>query len=868
MKYYRINTCYTYVLKLSIILLIGLTTQNTNAQNSLLDKEVTLTFHNETLASVLTKIEERMGCTFSYSPTSFKTDRLIKKSYTKEPLREVLNELFVKHQIYYRIRGNTIHIQNHAEKGQVSGKITTVEGNVAPFVSVLLKGTRLGTTTDENGVFSFSAPEGEYTILTSSIGLKQQKKPITILANNNTKINFILSETSETLQEVVIEGNRIKTNKFADKKTDYVARMPLKNIENPQVFSVINNELITEQIGFNIVDVARNTTGTVPVVYPSGGLAVAFRGFSTGINARNGMETVTGRSSVDIANVERIEVLKGPSGTLFGASVSSFGGVVNLVTKKPTEKKKTEISYTGGSFGLNRLTADVNMPLTKDNKVLFRLNAAINKQKSFLDYGFNNTFLIAPSLIFKANEKLSFTLDAELFNANSTRIRYDRYDANSGITNPNDIQLDYKTSLFHDDANAKTSTYKIFTQAEYQLSERWKSTTLFSFVGEDVDYSYQYYATWLSPTEATRTMGVWGPIYNNYLNIQENINGEFNIGNLKHRVLAGVNYRHQKVNANAKNTGGITIDTINTTTDFRALRKEEVDPFLIPGYWSGWNQGETYTFSAYLSDVINITDKLSTMLSLRLDHFNRKAIGGAENYNQTALSPKVGLVYQVVKDQVSVFGNYMNGFQNTAPVNQPDGSQLIVDPIYANQYEGGIKAEAFDKKLSATLSYYNITIDNATRTNTDGFTIQDGKQVSKGFDFEFIANPINGLSIITGYAYNDNRIVKSTDATIEGNKATGAPENVINFWASYKFQKILQGFGFGLGGNFVDKVYKFSDNVFYSPSYTTLNSTLFYEQPNWRFGIKLNNLTNQKYWDAYGVAQTPINFAANLALKF
>jgi len=99
------------------------------------------------------------------------------------------------------------------------------------------------------------------------------------------------------------------------------------------------------------------------------------------------------------------------------------------------------------------------------------------------------------------------------------------------------------------------------------------------------------------------------------------------------------------------------------------------------------------------------------------------------------------------------------------------GSQLALDPIFANQWEGGVKVEAFSKKLNLTASYYNITIDNATRTDANLFTIQDGKQVSKGMEVELIASPVTGLSIIAGYAYNDNKIVRASDKNIEGNNS-------------------------------------------------------------------------------------------------
>ncbi|GAA6767803.1 TonB-dependent receptor [Flavobacterium sp. CGRL1] len=639
--------------------------------------------------------------------------------------------------------------------------------------------------------------------------------------------------------------------------------MPLTNLENPQIYSVIQKELLLEQVAVDIKSAVQNSPGVVPISYPSGGVGMIFRGFSVGVNARNGMETVSGRSSVDLGNVERIEIMKGPSGTLFGSTVSSFGGVVNLVTKKPHETTAAEVSYTTGSFSLNRLTADVNTPLNEDKTVLFRVNLGVNREKSFLDYGFNNTTLVAPSLTYKASEKLTFNFDAELYNVNNTRRTYNTYAATSGITNPTDLKIDYKKSMFHDDNDAKSSATKVFAQAEYEISENWKSTTIFSFVGEDVERSYQSYAVWSSPTQVDRRVGLWGPIFNNYTNIQENLNGKFSTGSIKHKFLGGVNYRLYSSNFSGGRT--FTLDNIDVTTDFAPIRRKAVDAGLV---LTNSPVADQKTFSIYACDVVNFTDRLSAMLSLRFDNFERAKIGAVEGYSQNALSPKLGLVYELVKNQVSVFGNYMNGFQNMQPVTQPDASQLVLDPIYAVQYEGGVKAEVFNKKLTGSVSYYNITIDNATRTDMAGYTFQDGKQVSKGFEFELMSTPVNGLSIVAGYAYNDNKIVKASVAALEGNKATGAPENVANFWATYTFQNNLKGLGFGAGANYVDKNYFTAENTFYMPSYTVYNATVYYEKPSWRLGLKFNNLTNKKYWDFWGSSQAPANLLANLTIKF
>ena len=90
----------------------------------------------------------------------------------------------------------------------------------------------------------------------------------------------------------------------------------------------------------------------------------------------------------------------------------------------------------------------------------------------------------------------------------------------------------------------------------------------------------------------------------------------------------------------------------------------------------------------------------------------------------------------------------------------------------------------------------------------------------------------------------------------------------MNFWASYKFQNKIKGLGLGFGANYVDETYMSTANTFYIPSYTILNATVFYERPNWRVGIKLNNLSNEKYWSTWGAPQAPTNFLANLTFKF
>jgi len=843
--------------------ILFLTPLLSNAQSPTLDRIISINLTEVRLADALDAIAGQAGCTVSYNSSRIDPEKQVTIHYKDISVGDAFSRLLGSALKKAQVSDKQIFIQMQTEaKGAVKGILKTSDNKAAEFVNVSVKGTAKGTQTDEKGAFMIrNIPAGEHIVVIQLLGYEAIEKIVDVAADQTQTLPVIfLKEDSQTLREVVVNGN---LNKFANKESDYIARMPLKNLENPQVYSVVGNKLMKEQLAVGLLDVIRNAPGAVPVINPSGGFSAYLRGFAIGINARNGMESTSERSALDIGNIERIEVLKGPSATLFGSSVSSYGGVVNLVTKKPFETTKTEVSYTTGSYGLNRITADVNTPLNKEKTVLMRSNVALHKEKSFLDYGFNQSFLIATSLSYHASDRLTFNIDAEFLKVNNTQ-PMNFIIGSAAIKSPEDLRLDYRKTLYHDNADVKNAATRLFAEANYKLSDSFKSTTLFSYVEENVDHSYQRPVIWTSPSVAVRASSVYGPLYNAYTNLQHNVNGRFNTGNIKHNLLIGANYRY--FNGKFLFSEASIIDTVNVTESFNPVIRQNIDKAVN---FEPYPTADQHTLSAYVSDVINFTNRFSVMLGLRIDHFNRKEIKGTqEGFKQTSLAPKLGVVYQLVEDKVSAFANYMSGFQNIAPATQPDGSRLILDPQFANQAEAGLKTELFGKKLSATLSYYHILIDNATRVDPDQFTVQDGKQVSKGAEFELITQPVKGLNIVAGYAFNDNRIKKASNPLIEGNKAANAPENVANIWTSYTFQNTLKGLGLGAGLNYVDKIYRASNNTFAVPAYTIMGATLFYSRERWGINVKVNNLTNARYWDSWGNPQAPANFAANLTFRF
>lgn len=753
--------------------------------------------------------------------------------------------------------------------GQIKGHITTSDGERAAAVGVRLKGTKKQTISNDEGQFIFrNLQPGTYEIEALLMGHETITKQVTLAAGETADIHLQLAASQKTLQEVVVASGR---NKFAQKESDYSARMPLKNLENPQVYTVVPAELLKEQVILDYKDAMRNVAGVNSTETVSNGrTSTIIRGFRTGNFIRNGM-TANQLITVDPANLERIEVIKGPSGTLFGSGAISYGGLVNRVTKRPFETSRTELGFTVGSFGLNRITADINTPLNEDKTVLLRVNAGRHASESFQESGFRRNYFMAASLTYKASDRLSFLFDLELFRNHGTPVvMYLTPDAS--IKDYRQMEQYYLRTYFSNDLTSTFPGYNVYAQMNYKLNSKWTSSTLFSSGGVNARNQLQPSGTMLPNDSLRRSIQKYSHNYNT-IQLQQNINGEFNTGGIRHRVLVGADYL-------ADITQPTYImsyfqDTINYKLDITpAITMEMVEDRLARTSPRSHYKSRIDRYGIYASDVINFTDRLLVMLSLRWDKIDNKGtysfITGKTTgaYNKSSFSPKLGVVYQVVKDQLSVFANYMNGFSYTGTL---DKEGNVFKPEQANQWEGGVKAEMFGGKLNATLSAYDITVSDKLRANPEdpNFSIQDGTQKSKGVELELITNPVPGLNLMAGYGFNESEFTKAADDITGKRPARSGGKHMANAWASYRLVKgKVQGLGIG-AGVFYNSETVFNDtNTLFFPAYALVNGTVFYDRPGYRIGVKVDNISDVRYWGPWGEPQLPRNYAVNLLVRF
>lgn len=771
-----------------------------------------------------------------------------------------------------------------AQDARIKGTVTSADELPLEFVNVGIQGLSKGATTDRFGTYEIkNIPPGTYEIFASLVGAERQTKTIQLQPGQIVEIPFRLQESSTQLAEVVVSDQF--SNRFYEDSTFTVAKLPLKDLENPQVYQSISSKLLKEQVVTNMNDAMKNATG-VTRLWESTGRGgdgaeyYSIRGFSVQPTMVNGLPSVN-NGALDPANIESIDVIKGPSGTLFGSPLISYGGLINVSTKRPMNILKGELGFITGSFGLNRVTGDINLPLS--DQAFMRVNTAYQSQNTFQDAGNRKSFYIAPSFKLKASDRLTFLINTEFLDseaANAPMIFLNR-NAPLSFNNIDLFEDNYFRSFTSNELTMRNSTFAIQAQALYEISDSWTSQTALSRSTTKSAGYYHYLWDQSNGDEFVRFISNRNG-QTLTTDIQQNFIGEFSLGEFENKMVIGLDFYESGLSDGS--SGWLANGTVSLQegTDTGDLTRAGVDD-ILKGTFVANSMAKTQVVSAYVSDVIAFTPKLSAMASLRVDRFSDQSenLSEEERNEQVALSPKFGLVYQPVKDKVSLFGNYMNGFVNVAPrqVSNADGSNPRVEsfsPEQANQWEVGVKTSLYKDKLAATLSYYSIGIDNrilADPANINNF-IQGGSVESKGLEFSLVANPINGLNIVAGYSKNTSEVTGDNpeNGYLGMRPEEAGPDRLINFWASYTApQGPLKGVGIGFGGNAASEhltLNRSTTGTFALPAYEVFNASLSYSGPQYLLALKVNNLTDELYYSGWSTVTPQNTRNISLALNY
>ncbi|WP_414529156.1 TonB-dependent siderophore receptor [Nodularia chucula] len=637
--------------------------------------------------------------------------------------------------------------------------------------------------------------------------------------------------TSDQPIELVVTGQQDRysvPNATTATRTD----TPLRDI--PQSIQVVPRQVLDDRQVIRASEALGNVSGVQKGNATGGGIGEGFniRGFQQfGGNLRNGFRD--GGGIAETANLERIEVLKGPASVLYGNL--DPGGIVNYVTKQPLSNPFYAVGLQVGSFGLVRPTLDLSGPLNPEGTLLYRLNTAYEKGGNFRNFDQDiERFFISPVVTWKISDRTDLTFEFEYVN-DKRPIDRGLVAFGTGVAN-----IPFNRLLVEPDDFAETTKFTAGYRFEHRFNDNWTIRNRFRFATED----------YISDgTELGRLNETTGELSREFVFVesddqtyalQTDIVGKFATGSIKHTLVFGVDQSWQKSDLFVAFADVASINIFNPV--YRVIARPARGQYTD----SSSSVSEINSLGFFLQDQITLAENLKLLVGGRFDIINQGS--PSDKQKDQAFSPRVGIVYQPI-EPISLYTSFSRSFEPNFGT-RVDGS--LLEPVRGTQYEVGIRGEFLNGRLTTNLAAYEITKSNLGVTDPDNpnFSIPLGEQRSRGIELDVTGQIIPGWNMIASYAYIDARVTKD-DNLQPGNLLNGVPFNSASLWSTYEIQTgDFQGLGFGLGLFYMGERQGDFNNSFQVPSYVRTDASVFYRRDNWRVGINVNNLFNVDYIEA------------------
>lgn len=668
----------------------------------------------------------------------------------------------------------------------------------------------------------------------------------------------------------MVTGEQETRYSVPDATTATRTETPIRDI--PQSIQVVPQQVLEDRQVTRLEDALRNVSG----VFSGnnfGGTTDSFnvRGFADATTLRDGFKdsfTESGLILRDPANIEQIEVLKGPASVLYG-NVEP-GGVVNVVTKQPLADPFSNANLSIGTYSFYRPSFDISGPLTPERELLYRLNVASER------------VFVAPVLGWKIGDSLRDSSASRTNLSINTSYLYDRRTFDRGIVAFGEGIADIPRDRFLGEPSdfRQSKQFNISYSLEHQFNDNLKIRNAFQYLQNNET---------VKNTNALELDQTTGELLRDYFDnanefkiyvMQTELTSEFNTGSFEHQLLFGFDLQRSTLEGFFKTPSDAFDPTIEerltpSINIFNPVYNQRPRPERSELIFLRDDKTTVDSLGIFLQDQITLTDNLKILVSGRFDTVTQRnednlAASETSQSNQ-AFSPRIGIVYQPI-EPISLYASYSRSFAPNSGI-RADGSFL--KPTRGTQYEVGIKTE-LNERFTATLAAYQITKTNIATTDLiqEAFSLAIGEQRSRGIELDISGEISPGWNIIASYSNTNAEITESTDFPV-GNKIPNVPRNQASLWTTYELQNGgLQGLGFGLGLFYVDARQGDLESSFELPSYLRTAAAIFYRRHNWRAAINLQNLFDVGYFEPSEIGRntvipgTPLTVIGSFSIEF
>ncbi|RWO71133.1 MAG: TonB-dependent siderophore receptor [Mesorhizobium sp.] len=535
-------------------------------------------------------------------------------------------------------------------------------------------------------------------------------------------------------------------------------------------------------------------------------------------------------SRLEPYGLQRVEVLKGSTSTLFG--LNGPGGLVNAITKRPLDQKQGEI-YTSYGDGTKEIGVDFGGPIDPDGVWTYRLTGLAKDGDQGWDYSNDDRLYIAPALTIKPEEGTSLTILTDYYKRDGTGAR----------GTPAGGNIDIGTFLGEPDFNRfNTEQVDLGYQFEHEFNENLTFRSNARYTHLSLDYAEVYGAS-LDPTADRTAFSVDG-LSNRYA-FDNQLQYDTGWGGIDSKTLVGVDYANDNTRENILFGTAGPIDIDNPA--YCGLSCINLGPYV------NWRVKQQ-AVGVYAQEQLTFDDRWIVTLGGRWDRVHTTAdyldSGTQDDDTASAFTKRAGLTYKFTPN-LAVYANYSESFQ---PLVAPSGNGYAVSgslkPQEGKQYEAGIKykPDGFDGLFTAAV--FDLTQTNVPTYVTPVVQQQIGKVGVRGIELEGKAAIAENLNLTLAYSYWDAEILEDGIGGNAGNRPQRVPRHLASAWVDYTLPEEGRRGDLTIGGGvrYIGQTYGDDANTVSIGGYALVDAAISYKMTkDVTLALNATNLFDRKY---------------------
>lgn len=606
---------------------------------------------------------------------------------------------------------------------------------------------------------------------------------------------------------------------------------PLRDI--PQTVNVVPIELLHDQRAQSVSDAVRNVPGVTVAQGEGNRDQVVIRGISTASDFFvNGVRDDQERFR-DLYNVESMEVVQGPAAVLFGRG--GAGGVVNLVTIRPTRNAPSDASLEAGAYGHKRGTLRFTLPVGESGA--FRMASMGEDSGGFRDGFFLRRYGFNPTLGLSLGSRASLTLGAEHLD--------DRRLADRGIPSQNGSPAGVPLSQLFGSRTQNLAHSGLFTaRAAFEYRVNQNLVLRNNFLSGQYDKSYQN----VYPGGAVNAAGNLSlSAYNHDIDRVNTFNQTDLVYTQRffgadHVVLAGMEAGRQsqdELRHTAAAIPNVPVTSSERDANFAAA------PLTVDRH------ADATVLAGYVQDQIAFSNQWKAVAGARIDRFSVRVddhLPGAVDLSRTDVnvSPRAGAIYQPSRT-VSIYASYSYTFLPSGQTLGLARNTAEVAPESAKNYETGARMDLAGGRVSLSAALFRLDRDNVKNTDPNDPTrlVLTGQQRTDGVVLSGAGNLTARWKITGGYANSTARVTRDTSAAPAGRQVGLVPRHQATLWSTYDFTE-----NWGAGGGVVaqSRIFTSFTNLVRLPSFTRTDAVVYYRVGRYKLAVNVDNVFDTAYY--------------------